>query len=171
MFASHKPTIMKTTKIISVLIAIFALAFVSTLESCSKVDDTSNSQAVNKTSLLSSAGWVLKSATMDMGLPTGPMDMYSLMDQEDKDDLMMFNADKTVSRDAGTELYAAAIAQVEEKGSWSLKNNDSEIVITENNEVTEMKLVALSANELVLEATEYDEMLEQNTTLTFTYSH
>ncbi len=106
-----------------------------------------------------------------MGLPTGPMDMYSLMDEADKDDLMMFNSDYSVSRDAGALVYEGSITQIQEKGTWSLKNNDSKIVITENNEVLEMKLIALSVNELVLEAIEYDDMLEQNTTLTFTYKH
>jgi len=171
MFATDKSTFMKTTKILSALIGIFALAFLSTLESCSKEANASSSNSVSKTSLLSSGGWVLKSATMDMGLPTGPMDMYSLMDEADKDDLMMFNSDYSVSRDAGALVYEGSITQIQEKGTWSLKNNDSKIVITENNEVLEMKLIALSVNELVLEAIEYDDMLEQNTTLTFTYKH
>ncbi len=160
---------MKVTKIITALVAIFALAFVSTIESCSNNADSN--AATGKENLLSSDAWILKSATMDMGLPTGPMDMFSLMEETDKDDLLSFNADHSVSRDAGLLVYGASIAQVEQKGTWAFQNEDSQIIITENNEVVEMTLVSLSANELVLEATEYDPMLEKDTKMTFRYSH
>ena len=160
---------MKATKIISALVVIFALAFISTMESCSNSPESES--GAGKENLLSSEAWVLKSATMDMGLPTGPMDMYSVMDESDKDDLLSFNADHSVSRDAGLQVYAASMSQIEQKGSWAFDKEDSKLLITENNEVMEMALVSLTANELVLETTEYDAMLEKNTTMIFSYSH
>ena len=163
---------MKTTKFVSALIAIFALAFLSTLESCQKTDDQSTSpEAVTKSALLSAGGWVMKTATMNTGAPAGSVDLYVLMDDVDKDDIIYFNSDKSATTNAGVAKYDANQPQTTTDGTWALADNDTKVVITNGEEVTELAVVTLNSTELVVEVNGYDASLQTNVTQRFGFTH
>jgi len=160
---------MKTTKYISALIAIFAIAFLSTLESCSRDINEGDSSSVTKENLLSSQGWLLKSATVDYG--TQSMDMLAFMDESDRDDVLYFKSNNNISRDAGALKSNLNEKQVDKTGTWEYNTEASQLLLTEDGVVTEMKVVTLTASELVVEFKEYDETLKSDIKGKFTYKH
>lgn len=160
---------MKTTKFISALIAIFAIAFLSTLESCTKDEDATGSSTPSKTSLLSSDGWVLSSANVSFNGQT--MDMMTFMDDCDKDDILFFKADKSVVEDAGALKCDPSDDQTADAGTWAFNSGETKILATEDGETTELSIVSLTSSELMIEFTEYDSTLQADMTGKFTYTH
>ena len=160
---------MKTTKFVTALIIIFAIAFLSTLESCSREVNEGKNSSLAKENLLSSEGWVLKTAVVDYG--TQSMDILALMDDADKDDLLYFKSDNNISRDAGALKLNLEDKQVEETGTWDYNTEDSKLMLMENGSTTEMKVVSLTTSELVVEFTEFDATLQSNINGKFTYTH
>ena len=159
---------MKTTKFISALIAIFAIAFLSTLESCKK-DETTEDTTPSKTELLSSEGWVVESAMVDFGGQT--IDMLAFMDECEKDDILKFVKDLTIISDAGAVKCDPSDPQTEPAGTWAFTSNETKIQVTEDGDIMEMSILALSSSELKIEFTEYDSTLQSDITGKFTYKH
>lgn len=163
---------MKTTKLISALIAIFAIAFLSTLESCTKDDDSGSTEtSVTKSGLLSDGGWIMKSALFVYPAPVGEQNVFDLMDDCSKDDIVYFKSDKTISGDEGAIKCDPNDPQTTDDGTWALASNDTKLVITEDGDVTELTIKSLTSSELVIEIIEYDSTLSGNITRTIGYKH
>lgn len=159
---------MKTTKFITVLLAIFGFAFLSTLESCSKDEDPAVDPT--KTELVSSSGWILNAATVDYGTGT-PFDLYALMDACNKDDILFLKSDKSVVTDAGAIKCDPSEPQTEDSGTWAFGNNETTLILTDSGDVSEVVIKTLSSTELKIEFTEYDSTLQANIIGLFTYKH
>ena len=163
---------MKTTKFITALMAIFAIAFLSTLESCTKDGDSgSGAAAVTKAGLLSSSGWVMKSMVATFPAPVGDMDVYALEDACSKDDIINFNSNKTVTGDEGATKCDPADPQTTDDGTWELASNDTKLVLTEDGDVTEFTITSLTSSELLMELTEYDSSFQAEITIKVGFKH
>ena len=165
---------MKTTKFITALMAIFAIAFLSTLESCTKDDDSgSGAAAVTKAGLLSSSGWVMKSMSMTIPSPVDTtINVYEdLMDACSKDDIMNFKSNKTVTGDEGATKFDPADPQTTDDGTWELTSNDTKLVLTEDGDVTEFSITSLTSAELLMEFTEYDSTLNTDILVKVGFKH
>ncbi|UTW67061.1 lipocalin family protein [bacterium SCSIO 12643] len=161
---------MKATKYFSALLFIFAIAFLSTLESCKKDSDSGSTGApVTKASLLASGPWITSSAIMK--LPTGDLDLFLLMDECEKDDLVEFKSDKKIVEDAGAVKCTPSDPQTEDAGTWEFASNETELVITEGTDITTLKIISLTSSEFIVEFTEFDATLQADVTGRFTYKH
>jgi hypothetical protein len=161
---------MKTTKFISALIAIFALAFLSTLESCSIQEEVAENQTSSfKSSLLSNGGWVLLSATKDMGAPEGELDMYFFMSETEKSDVLYFYPNNNTVKTSVVFNSGKVATSPSMKGSWKLSDNEQTLILTSGSVVTELTIETLNENELVVSTTEYDAFLGKNVKSTFGY--
>lgn len=161
---------MKTTKHVAGLIIIFALAFLSTLESCSSSTSTvNNSESTEKFEMLSSKGWVLASAVKDMGVPEGELDLFFFMNESEKNDVLYFYPNsKTVK---STKVFKSGKIESHPlaMGEWTLAEGDSKLIISSGKEVTELVIETLNDSELVVSFVEYDEVLKKEVKSTFGY--
>jgi hypothetical protein len=165
---------MKTTKYVSALIAIFAIAFLSTLESCKKDDSTdsgSSGTAVTKSGLLTTGSWVMTSMEVTFPAPIGAMDMFASMDDCEKDDLVIFNSDKTVTDDEGATKCDSTDPQTSTGGSWNLTSSDTKLAIEEDGESFEFDIVSLTSDALSLTVTQYDSSFQADITIKVAYKH
>jgi hypothetical protein len=161
---------MKATKLFTAVLFIFAIAFLSTLESCKKDSESdSGGETVSKSSLLSASGWVAKTAILKV--PTGDLDVYALMDECDKDNQIVFKSNKSFVKDAGSNKCDANELQTEDSGTWVFSNNETEVVVTDKTEITTFKIITLTSSELVMEFTQYDSTFQTNVTGKFSYKH
>lgn len=161
---------MKATKLFSALLFIFAIAFLSTLESCKKeAESDSGGISVSKSSLLTASAWVPKAAIMKT--PNGDVDLFLLMDECDKDNQIQFKSDKSVVENAGAVKCDPNELQTEDGGTWVFANNETEVVVTDDNETTTFKIISLSSSELVMEFTQFDSTFNANVTGKFSYKH
>ena len=156
---------MKTTKLITAIIAIFGIAFLSTLESCSK-ESTNSSNSVSKSALLSKSGWVKTSVIMNSA-EANPVivdfDVYAMLEDSDKNDIINFKSDKSIVEVSDNSSTT--------NGKWALTDNDSKLTFTDSEGVSEMNLLALNSNELIVEVTEFDATLKADVNYTITFSH
>ena len=159
---------MKTTKFISALMAIFAIAFLSTLESCTK-ETTDEPTAPTKTGLITSEGWIMESGTMTFAGQT--INTMDFMDDYEKDDILYIKSDKSILMDAGALKCDPTDPQTESGGTWAFNSTETGIIVTEGTDVTELSITTLSSTTLVLEFTEYDSTFQAEISATFTYKH
>jgi hypothetical protein len=164
---------MKTTKFITALMAIFAIAFLSTLESCTKDDDNNGSGtvAVTKAGLLTSSGWIMKSMVATFPAPIGDMDLYAMEEECAKDDILLFKSDKTITGDEGAIKCDPADPQTTDEGTWELTSNDTKLVLTDDGEVTEFTITSLTSTELLMELTQYDSSFQAEITMKVGFKH
>jgi hypothetical protein len=166
----QRSTIMKTTKYISALIIIFGLAFSSTLESCSiQSDSTAVASKSEKSALLSAGGWVLLSATKDLGSPQGELDIYFMLSESERSDVLYFqpnhNAVKTSLQFKSGRVENSPMM----KGKWKLIENESTLVMTVGSKLTQLTIEKLTASVLIVSTTEYDAFFDKDVKSTFGY--
>ena len=131
-------------KYFSAATAVLALAALTTIQSCKKdEDDDKATPSVSKESLLTSDGWVQKSAEL------AGVDVYALIPDCEKDNIIYFNADKTGTKDEGALKCDDADPQSSDIGTWELM--DGKLVTTDDGDVQELTIVTLTSTELVLE--------------------
>lgn len=165
---------MKNKKYFSTLLAVLAVGFLFSFQSCKKDDDGDaggGGTAVTKAGLLTSGGWILKSMEADFPAPIGTMDMYALMDECDKDDIMTFKSDKTTLGDEGATKCDPNDPQTTGTGTWELTSNDTQLEVTEDGETTVMTITSLTSDELLVEVTEYDSSIMANLTMRIGFKH
>lgn len=123
---------------------------------CKKTDNTTNNNNNISTTrqLLEAGKWqmIAGAATLTyMGKDT-TIDIYSQMDECDKDDFMQFASDGKATQDENTNKCPDD-AQIE-TATWALLNNDTKLVITDSNpdtfdleiSSTQMKLKIVKTN-------------------------
>ncbi len=164
---------MKTTKFMTAVMAIFAIAFLSTFESCTKDDDTnSSSGTVSKSGLISAEGWIMNSFVTVISAPYDTtFNQYDLMDACEKDDILMFKSDKSISSDEGALKCDPNDPQTSDEGTWELASNDTKLIITDDGEQMEFTITTLTSTDLVLENTEYDSAISAEITIKIGFKH
>ncbi len=151
--------------------AIFAIAFLSTLESCTKDDDnaSSGSVTVSKTGLISSEGWIMTAGSMTFAGQT--FDVMDGMDECEKDDILFIKTDNTILMDAGALKCDPTDPQTESGGTWAFNSDETALIMTEGTDVTELEMTTLSSSTLILELTEYDSTFQSEIVMKLTYTH
>tara|TARA_R110002050_G_scaffold204327_3_gene339777 strand:- start:21113 stop:21601 length:489 start_codon:yes stop_codon:yes gene_type:complete len=162
---------MKTTKFITAVLAIFAIAFLSTLESCKKETTGTNEPTATKSGLLTQSSWVMTSNLVTFPDPVGERDVFALQDACAKDDLILFKSDKTVQSDEGALKWDPNAPQTSMSGTWELTSNDTKVVMTDGGDVVEFKINTLTSSELILETTTYDSTLQADLTIKAIFKH
>ncbi|MGB0391682.1 MAG: lipocalin family protein, partial [Salibacteraceae bacterium] len=154
----------------SALIVIFALAFLSTLESCTtRNNSTATTIKSENFSLLSKGGWVMSSATKDFGAPEGELDMFFFMDESEKNDVLYFYPNSKTVR--SSKVFKSGRIDIKDvmQGNWSLAEDDSKLIIQSGENVTELIIETLNDSELVISVIEFDETLDKKVKSTFGY--
>jgi hypothetical protein len=114
---------MKTFKFTLALLCISCI-----MSSCKKDDDPT------KTDLLTSKDWKTTALTIDPAVDmngdgTADTDMLSLYEDCQKDDLVRFGTDKTVTNDEGETKCDPDDPQTSSGGTWSFNSDETELTI------------------------------------------
>jgi hypothetical protein len=161
---------MRKHNIFQKLTLLSAAAIVLTFGSCKK-DSEDEPTSVSKTGLLTSSGWVMKSAEIVVG--TQSQDMYSWFDDCEKDDIIIFKTDKSIVEDEGATKCDPSDPQTTTDGTWALLNNDTELFLNfdDDDDDTVFKIKTLSSTDLSVEVTEFDSTFMMDVTLRFGFKH
>jgi hypothetical protein len=126
------------------VLAVLGLAAVG----CS--DDSDDTAAPSKTSLLTAKSWQLT----DVKANGQSIFMAPLFDTCDKDDFITFKADKSAVYDEGADKCDPAANQTS-TGSWEFTNNESKLKMTSpDGEVLEGTINTLTSTKLVVSGTQ-----------------
>lgn len=125
---------------------ILAIASTLAFTACKK-DDKDN--GATKSEHLMKGSWQISAATLTF--PLGEQDLLASMDDCQKDNLYIFNADKTITVDAGAVKCNASEQQQTTEGNWELTSNDSKLriggsSITQGFGNMEVEVLQLDAN-------------------------
>jgi Lipocalin-like domain len=132
-----------------------AIAF--TLQACSKKDEQPQSSNLTDKEKLMVKSWRLASITLSSTI-TGTIDIYSQLENCNKDDIAIFNADRTYYSDEGPTKCNSQDPQLQLLGKWKIINNGTQLETTEtgSNSAEVSTIVSLTANEMVLSLSEVD---------------
>lgn len=161
---------MKFTKYFGALIAIFALAFLSTLESCSSTSSASAAlQKSENYTMLSQGGWVMNSATREMDDSEEQLDMFFFMNESEKSDVLYFYPNNKAVKTTKVFKSGKVVTQPNLQGDWTLVDNGTKLIITAGDQVTELMIESLNDSQLVVSVVEFDEILGKEIKSTFGY--
>jgi hypothetical protein len=143
---------------LSRLFLFFTLAGTLFINAC-KEDEKTPDPGSNKTKsqLLIGSNWKLQSATFNppivvqFGMATITLNNLSEIPGVDScqlDNLLMFNADSTITLDNGKKKCVTSDPQVVKDGNWRFLNNETQIEIT-NSEY--FKLISQGTNKVILD--------------------
>ena len=90
-------------------------------------------------------------------------DVYAMLEDSDKNDIINFKSDNSIVEISDNSATT--------NGKWALTDNDSKLTFTDSEGVSEMTLLALNSNELIVEVTEFDATLKADVNYTITFSH
>jgi hypothetical protein len=158
------------TKSLSFLLIATALVF----QGCSgDEEDTTPEVAKTNTELISSAPWIITSATVSPGIEDEDgnivTDLYSLGDPCALDDQDVYNADGTGNFNEGASKCDPDDPQVFGNFTWKFNATETELIITEDIEYS-YGISELTATKLVTTETE-DDGGGEIYTFTYTFSH
>lgn len=166
---------MKNTKFVSGILAVVAIAFLTTMGSCKKDDDDDNNggsgTSVSKAGLLTSGGWIATSFEVTFPAPIGTIDQYAMMDACEKDDILYFNSDKTILDDEGATKCDPSDPQSMSGGTWELTDNDTKLAINDDGDIFDLDIISLTADVMSIEITEYDSSLMSDIVIKMSYRH
>ncbi len=128
------------------LLFVGAIATTLLIFGCKKTETAEAS----KESLLVGKNWMMTSATLVS--PGGNIDVYATMDDCEKDDLEIYNADKTVTDKPGATKCDPAEAASTPAGKWSL--NGSSLTVINAGDTNTMNITAITATSMSLEQSE-----------------
>lgn len=146
---------------------LFAFALLL-LSACSKSDDssTNNTQQVPKKELLTASSWKYKSWTVNPGLQDSLgntfTDYYAYLPQCEKDDIITFATNGSVTIDEGASKCDANDPQ-EQVNTWAFTNNESKL----NMGGFAYNITTLTSTEMVLTFSDLQGSTTVNHTITF----
>ena len=107
--------------------ALFILLAGTSLFTACKKNDTSNASAKDKIT----GKWMLTafSRTIFVGTNNSTVSRYDSLLTCERDDLYLFNADNTLTRDEGDQKCRSTDAQQRPLGSYAITNNDTRLVM------------------------------------------
>lgn len=111
--------------------------------SCKKKEEEKS-----KSDILAEGKWKLTAANFN-----GIVDLMSSMKECQKDNLFLFNTNKTITLDEGATKCSDAAEQTRTDGNWELTNNDAKITVS-NSSVT-AGLGSLTGDIVKLDATSF----------------
>lgn len=139
--------------------------------SCKKDDNNSNpSGSNNKTSTLTSGKWKIVASVTSYtvaGQQFNNIDVFSMIPECQKDDLFLFNADGTCTKDEGATKCSTGSPQTSPAGNWELQNNDTQLKGNINGFEVTATIVELNSNSLKLNYTTNISGIPTNTTTTY----
>lgn len=108
--------------------------------------------------------WMMTAMTISPAI-NGVTDMFSTTDACGKDDLIIFNADGTVTNDEGVVKCNASDPQTSSGGTWALSADGKTLTVTSTtNEIQVITVVTLSSTKFVGTMT----MVQSGVTYTYT---
>ena len=145
-----------------------ATLILSSFTSCSSTTALKESTSTkNYASKLVSGPWLMNSVVSTHN--TEIFDLYSEMDEREKDNSLIFKTDNTVVSDEGATKYSENDPQVFSKGNWSISEDGRVLKIEEYGMVSELEILKLTSNELKLRAVDYDSTTNTSMSLTICY--
>ena len=135
------------------------LAMVIAFSSCKKDSDTAEIISTTPTEYLTAGSWKITAMTIDPGVDIGNgillTDVFSLLDACEKDDLMVFNTNGTITADEGVLKCNPDSPQTSNDGSWSLSSDNKTLTIipaADNSEDPTIQATVITLNnaELVM---------------------
>lgn len=154
---------MKTIKIIAIGIAASSLMF-----SACKKDDAKTDAKPSGSSIIVGKDWRLIGLTIS--IPGQPAtDLFAQMDACDKDDLIEYLANGSVTDKAGATKCDPAEPDSQNGGTWALLNNDTQLRLI-NGDTSIYNIQELSANTMRGSMTELDPVSGVNYTTSFTFT-
>ena len=139
---------------------------------CNKDDDL-----ITKTDLLTSSSWKVTAEIIDPGFPTfdnqgnitgSTNDLFAMMDDCSKDNILSFNTDKTLILDEGATKCESTAPQ-KTTVSWSFNSDETTLTITVDGYPQTTTILELTDKVLKLKTTEVSEGI--TITYTATLSH
>jgi hypothetical protein len=111
------------------------------LFSCKKDEKTAKENLIGK--------WMMTAMTISPA-QNGVTDQFSTMDACGKDDLVIFNADGTVTNDEGVVKCNASDPQTSSGGTWALSTDGKTLTITSTGQAPQViTIVTLSSTSFV----------------------
>jgi len=154
-------------------LSVFTMLILITLSSCKKEETTTTKSA---TDYLTAGNWKVTGITANPGINTGTeviTDIYSLLlDDCDKDDLTIFNANGTITDDQGAVKCDPESDQTTTDGTWALSGNDTALTLSypADGGPVVMTIVTLNGTNLVVTYQVTEDFGQGNTTQTLTTS-
>ncbi|MEO6832751.1 MAG: lipocalin family protein [Chitinophagaceae bacterium] len=148
------------------LIAFAAICCLFT--ACKKSD--SGGSSLSGTAALTNGKWKLTAATTSItvpGIPTQNMDIYGSMQACEKDNLLTFNANNTVTMDEGATKCDPSDPQTADAGTWTLSADNKTLTATATSGGSDV--ATLDGNTLALQTT--TSAGGGTSTVKYTYSH
>jgi hypothetical protein len=143
--------VMKTLNLY-LLVVVFCLS----LFSCKKDEKTPTENLIGK--------WMVTAMTISPAM-NGVTDMFSTSDACGKDDLTIFNADGTVTKDEGAVKCNSSNPQTSSGGTWVLSADGKTLTMTNTSGTQQIvTIVTLSSTSLVVTQT----MVQSAVTYTYT---
>ncbi len=143
------------------------------LSSCSKDEE----ELSMKTVLLTKSAWKMTGYTVDPGYPifdnqgniTGSSnDIYTMLEDCEKDDTHKFNADKSMVTDEGMTKCNNGDPQ-KTNGTWSFNADETTLTISEDGYTQTISILELTSTVLKLKSTETDDGMSFTYTITFSH--
>jgi hypothetical protein len=164
---------MKTLKQSYRFLFFSSLSLTLLFSSCSKDKEELSA----KTELLTKSTWKMTAYTVEPGFPTfdnegnitgSTNDIFSMLEDCEKDDTHMFNTDKSLITDEGMAKCDSSDPQ-KTNGTWSFSTDETSLTITEEGETQLVTILELTESILKLKSTE----TEGGMTFTYiiTFSH
>ena len=148
-----------------------SLALLGGLTSCSD-DKNDPTPSTSKTALLTAKSWRVTAdqSVVVSGGTTLTNDDYADLEACEKDDLVRFNADKTVTLDQGATKCAdtSADPQSEKDGTWDLNSDGTKLTQKDGAFSLEFDVLELSATTLKTKVTFTDDGETYTQTTTYT---
>lgn len=157
---------MKKFNYLNFLTIALLVSFVFAFSSCEK-DSNEEPESVSKTGLLTSEGWMFKSAVVTFPAPFGTQDIFAQMDECEKDNIITFKTDKTVIEDEGATKCDPSDPQTLPGGTWAFTNGETELVLDGET----FTITSLTSSELLIEYSEYDSTFQADITAKYGFKH
>jgi len=149
---------------------LFAAFLITTSISCKKDDDSPQT----KTEIISGKNFIMTAWAINPGIDfngTTITDLYSFLDDCEKDDITIFNNDGAVNFDEGATKCDAGDPQTT-AGTWMFTENETKLSVTDDGETTVFTIVELTTSKLKIsyQVVEDFGMGEETYTNTVTFS-
>jgi hypothetical protein len=163
---------MKSLNQIARMLFMSLLSMTFLFSACKKDDEV-----ITKTDLLTSGAWKATALTIDPAFPTfdnegnitgSTNDLFAMMEDCSRDDIISFKADKTLIMDEGASKCDNADPQ-KNSGSWSFNSDETTLTITVDGDPQTMTIMELTDKVIKLKATEVDEGMTFSITTTFSH--
>lgn len=138
---------------------IIVVAIMIAFSSCKKDSDAPAAVTTTPTEYLTAGNWLTTAITITPGVDIGNgvllTDLFSTLDACEKDDLLKFNSDGTVTADEGALKCDPNDPQSVNDGSWSLSSDNKTLTMTPSAESPEdptviVTIVSLNDAQLVM---------------------